>query len=140
MRLAVELHGTVVGTLEGDARTFDFSPTEEGIGPFGVNSSALSVAIPLAPRLRRDHGPRNWFAELLPEGDQYAHLLARSGIRLDDVPGFLARYGRDVAGALQVWDLDDPTEPKTPALRPVASSQVRSLLEDPPAAWVSRTS
>lgn len=45
--------------------------------------------------------------------------------------GFLARYGRDIAGALQIWDLDDPTEPHVPSLNPLTDQQVRQLLEDP---------
>lgn len=38
----------------------------------------LSVTVPLVPAPRRDHAARrrNWFAELLPEGDQYDYLLA----------------------------------------------------------------
>lgn len=133
MRLAVELHGTVVGKLIGTARTFDFTPTDEGIESFGANSPVLSVAIPLAPAQRRDHASRrrNWFSELLPEGNQYDYMLAQAGLRRDDTPTFLARYGRDLAGALQVWDLDDPTEPRTPSLRELTPSEVRSLLEDP---------
>lgn len=133
MRLAVELYGTVIGALDGDPRTFDFSPTAEGMDVFGTNSPVLSVTIPLAPAQRRDHvgRRRNWFAELLPEGDQYDYMLAQGGLRRDDTPAFLARYGRDVAGALQVWDLDDPTEPRAPDLRTVTSAEVRALLEDP---------
>lgn len=133
MHLAVELYDTLVGTLDGDARTFDFTPAQAGIARFGTNSPVLSVAIPLASAQRRDHARRrrNWFAELLPEGDQYDYLLTQAGIRRDDTPTFLARYGRDVAGALQLWDLDDPTEPKTPAIRSVTAAEVRALLEDP---------
>lgn len=114
MRLAVELYDTMIGTIDGDARTFDFAPTAEALERFGTNSPVLSVAIPLTPAQRRDRTGRrrNWFAELLPEGDQYDYMLAQSGVRRGDVPGFLARYGRDVAGALQLWDLDDPTEPR----------------------------
>jgi serine/threonine-protein kinase HipA len=133
MRLAIELYGTVVGELGGGARTFDFTPTSDGIGSFGTNSTVLSVTIPLSPMQRRDHAGRrrNWFAELLPEGVQYDYMIAQAGIRRDDTPVFLARYGRDVAGALQVWDLDDPTEPKVPSVRALAAAEVRALLEDP---------
>lgn len=133
MRLAVELHGVKLGTLEGDARSFDFLPDSEAIRSFGVNSRALSVAIPLTPAPRRDQATRrrNWFAELLPEGDQYHHMLAQAGLRPGDTLRFLARYGRDVAGALQIWDLDDPTEPPTPSLRSLNDAQVRVLLTDP---------
>lgn len=133
MRLAVELYGTVVGTLVGDVGSFDFRPSADGIDVFGANSPVLSVAIPLSPEQRRDQAARrrNWFAELLPEGDQYDYLLAQRGLRRDDTLAFLAHYGRDVAGALQVWDLDDPTEPKMPALKRLAPAGVRSLLQDP---------
>ena len=73
----VELYGSIIGTLEGDARTFDFLPTEEGMERFGGNSAVLSVAVPLVAQQRRDHAARrrNWFAELLPEGDQYDFML-----------------------------------------------------------------
>lgn len=133
MRLGVEIYRTLIGTLEGTDRTFDFLPSEEGIARFGLNSRILSVAIPLSPNPRRDHAKRrrNWFSELLPEGDQLEFMMAQSGLGPRETLRFLARYGRDVAGALQIWDLDDPTEPKTPQLRPLDDSEVRQLLEDP---------
>ncbi len=133
MRLAVSLYGTRVGALQGDARTFDFTPSEVGIARFGMNSRVLSVSIPLTPVLRRGHANRrrNWFGELLPEGDQLDYMLAQGNLRRGDTLAFLARYGRDVAGALQFWDLGDPTEPQTPALKPLSDSDVRHLLEDP---------
>lgn len=133
MRLAVELYNTLVGTIEGNARTFDFTPTAEGIEQFGPNSPVLSVAIPLAPKQRRDHAGRrrSWFGELLPEGDQYDYMLTQGGIARGDTPAFLARYGRDVAGALQIWDLDDPSEPAKQGVKKLTDKQVRALLEDP---------
>lgn len=133
MRLAVELYDIVIGTLEGDRRTFDFVPTADALEGFGTNSAVLSVAIPLAPRLPRAHASRrrNWFAELLPEGDTYDYMLRDAQLRRGDTLAFLAHYGRDVAGALQLWDLDDPTEPRTPELRSLNRNEVRSLLEDP---------
>lgn len=133
MRLAVELYETRIGTLDGDARTLDFTPEAKAIQRFGNGSPILSVAIPLLPRPRRDHAGRrrNWFEELLPEGDQYDYMLTQSGLRRGDTPSFLARYGRDVAGALQIWDLDDPTEPRTAGVRPVDGAEIRRLLEDP---------
>lgn len=133
MRLAIELYDTVVGTIEGDARAFDFSPTVEGIERFGPNSRVLSVAIPLAPNQRRDHAGRrrSWFGELLPEGDQHDYMLTQGGITRGNTPEFLARYGRDVAGALQIWDLDDPSEPARQSLNKLTNKQVRALLDDP---------
>lgn len=100
MKLAVELYGVTVGHLEGpDARTFDFVANEDASARFGLNSRILSVLMPLTSVMPRQHAGRrrNWFAELLPEGDQLDHMLAQGGIRRGDVPSFLARYGRDVA-------------------------------------------
>lgn len=133
MRLAIELYDSLIGTVEGDSRTFDFTPTREGIERFGPNSTVLSVTIPLVPNQRRDHAGRrrSWFGELLPEGDQYDYMLAQAGITRGDTPAFLARYGRDVAGALQIWDLDDPSEPTKPSIKKLTDSQIRALLEDP---------
>jgi serine/threonine-protein kinase HipA len=133
MRLEVELYDEIIGTLEGDSRTFDFSPTPGAISHFGVNSAVLSVAIPLAPNQRRNHAARrrNWFAELLPEGIQYEYMLAQAGLRVGDTLGFLSRYGRDVAGAVQLWDMDHPTEPKIPEIRALNDVEIRSLLDDP---------
>ncbi|MFV0435335.1 MAG: type II toxin-antitoxin system HipA family toxin [Leucobacter sp.] len=134
MRLAVELDGTRVGHLEGgDARSFDFTSTAEGRERFGAGSTVLSVALPLLKELPRHHvgRRRNWFSELLPEGDQYDFLLAQASLRRGDTLGFLARYGRDVAGAVQLWDIEDPTEPRVPELRPVNDREIRRLLEEP---------
>lgn len=109
MRLAVELYGTQIGKLEGDARTFDFIPSAQGIERFGAASTVLSVAIPLTSTQPRHHARRrrNWFTELLPEGDLYDYMLAQGSLARGDTLGFLARYGRDVAGALRGHELAD---------------------------------
>lgn len=113
-RLAVELCGALIGTLEGtDSATFEFMTTSDAIARHGMNSRILSAAIPLTPK--PNHAKvkhrRNFFRELLPEGEQLAAMNASARLAPDDVLGFLAHYGRDVAGALQIWDLDDPSEP-----------------------------
>ncbi len=94
MKLALDLYGVNIGHLEGeDARTFDFVATGEARAAFGVNSRVLSVLMPLTKAGPRQHAGRrrNWFAELLPEGDQLDYMLAQSKIRRGDVPSFLAR-------------------------------------------------
>ncbi|QAY74497.1 type II toxin-antitoxin system HipA family toxin [Agromyces protaetiae] len=134
MRLAVELYETVIGYLEGDdGRSFDFGFDDTARARFGSTSRVLSVSIPVVPTPPRQsaHRRRNWFSELLPEGDQLDYLLAQSGVRRGDTLRFLARYGRDVAGALQIWDADDPTEPKIPETSTVEDHEIRRLLEDP---------
>lgn len=116
MRLHVELSGQFIGELSGDERTFDFTPARTAIDHFGVGSRALSVAVPFVARPNRAHSSRrrNFFEGLLPEGDQLEFMLAMAGLRRRDTLAFLARFGRDIAGALQIWDAEDPTEPQTP--------------------------
>lgn len=130
MRLTVELYGSTIGGIVERGRSFDFEVDAAAIRRFGVNSRVLSAAIPLAPRLNPSHASRrrNFFEELLPEGDQLDFMVAAAGLRRGDILGFLARYGRDVAGALQIWDLDDPTEPPTPEAITLDEAGVRDLL------------
>lgn len=131
MSLAVELYGVRIGHLDGtDPRSFDFIATEEGIAEFGVNSRVLSAAIPLTRTPQKSHARRrrNFFTELLPEGDQLDFMLTAAGLRRGDPVGFLARYGRDVAGALQIWDPADPREPPTPSATPVDDQTIRAML------------
>ena len=56
-------------------------------------------------------------------------LAQQAGLIDQDVIGLLRAYGRDIAGALQIWDPDVPGESKQPALEPLSSIQVASMLE-----------
>ena len=129
--LVVELYGTRAGVLTGTWRTFDFLPDPAAVARFGIDSPILSVAIPLtvvSVRSRKDRR-QNFFRELLPEGRMLARLAQQAGLVEQDVTGLLRTYGRDVAGALQIWDPDIPGEPKQPALEPLSSTGVADMLE-----------
>jgi serine/threonine-protein kinase HipA len=129
--LVVELYGTRAGVLSGPWRTFDFVPDPAAAARFGIDSTVLSVAIPLtvvAVRSRKDRR-QNFFRELLPEGRMLARLAQQARLAEQDVIGLLRAYGRDVAGALQIWDPDVLGEPKEPALEPLSSAEVAALLE-----------
>jgi serine/threonine-protein kinase HipA len=129
--LIVELYGMRVGVLAGPWRTCDFLPDPAAVAEFGIDSPVLSVAIPLAvvPVRARKERRQNFFRELLPEGRMLARLALQAGVAEQDVIGLLRGYGRDVAGALQIWDPDVPGEPKQPALEPLSSAGVADLLE-----------
>lgn len=58
-------------------------------------------------------------------------MLQQGNLRPGDTPSFLARYGRDIAGAVQIWDPGDETEPQTPSYKQLSHSEIRALLEDP---------
>ena len=129
--LVVELYGTRAGLLSGPWRTFDFVPDPAAAARFGIDSTVLSVAIPLAVVAVRSRKERrqNFFRELLPEGRMLARLAQQARLAEQDVIGLLRAYGRDVAGALQIWDPDVPGEPRQPALEPLSTAEVGALLE-----------
>lgn len=131
--LRVELYGTHVGDIVGtDWRTFDFRASREGIDRFALGSTILSEAVPLelVPTRARAERRRTFFTELLPEGRLLARLAAAVGAREHDVVRLLAAYGRDVAGALQIYDPDRPGEPRTPHTTPLDDAGVGRLLRD----------
>jgi serine/threonine-protein kinase HipA len=129
--LVVELYGTRAGVLAGTWRDFDFLPDPAAAIRFGIDSPILSAAIPLTVAAVRSRKQRrqNFFRELLPEGRMLSRLAQRAGLVEQDVIGLLRAYGRDVAGALQIWDPDVPGEPRQPALEPLSSAGIASLLE-----------
>lgn len=128
--LVVELYGARVGTLVGPWRTFDFLPEPAAVERFGLDSPILSVAIPLAaaPVRARKERRRNFFRELLPEGRMLARLAQEAAVPEQDTIGLLRAYGRDVAGALQIWDPEVPGEPREPALEPLTDTGVAQML------------
>ncbi|MBK7821417.1 MAG: HipA domain-containing protein [Tessaracoccus sp.] len=130
--LLVELYDTVVGRIAGDWRSFDFSPEPEALRRFGLDSSVLSVAVPLVPVSTRSRRAQRqaFFANLLPEGQALMRLAARVGVEQHDVVGFLRHYGRDVAGALQIWDPDVVGEPRTPRRVSLDETGIAALLLD----------
>lgn len=129
--LTVQLHGEVIGHLRGVRDDFDFTPTRDAIRTWGLGSRVLSVAVPLLARQSRGSDVRsNFFAELLPEGNARKRLADEVGLRRDDVMGMLAAYGRDVAGAIQIWDASVPGEPRTAEIEPLDDQGVRAMLEN----------
>ncbi len=129
--LIVELYGTRAGVLSGTWRTFDFLPDAAAVTRFGLDSPILSVAIPLTAVATRSRKERrqNFFRELLPEGRMLTRLAQQAGLAEQDVIGLLRAHGRDVAGALQIWDPDVPGEPRQPALEPLTMAGVAGMLE-----------
>ncbi|KFD43000.1 toxin HipA [Cellulosimicrobium sp. MM] len=131
--LRVELYGRLVGHLVGtSSRTFDFRTDRSVLEHWAPGSTVLSESVPLSLVENRARAARrrNYFAELLPEGRVLSDLAARARLRETDVVGLLARYGRDVAGAVELYDPDAPGEPRTPRATPLTDEQVGALLRD----------
>ena len=130
--LVVELYDTHIGTLTRTGANFDFVASSLAIETFGLDSTVMSLAVPLAAvptRARRDRR-QNFFRELLPEGRMLTRLAQSAGVAEHDVVGMLRQYGRDIAGALQIWDPEAPGEPKVPAIEPLTRPEVADLLRN----------
>ncbi len=133
VELAVALYGQRVGTLSGDNfRSFDIALEPSAISHFGASSRVMSMAVPLDVQRNRGRAKRrrNFFAGLLPEGTQLQSMARNAQLNEFDGLGLLARYGRDVAGAIQIWDTSDPDEPRAPRAEPVTDSDVSEMLHD----------
>lgn len=130
--LVVELYGRRLGALKGNWRNFDLTFTPGAIREFGLDSLVLSAAIPLAlvPVSAHKRKRRNFFQELLPEGRMLKRLAQEARVPETDTIGMLRRFGRDVAGALQIWDPEVPGEPREPRLEPLDSAGVADLLRN----------
>jgi serine/threonine-protein kinase HipA len=132
VQLAVELYGVEIGALLGERDEFSFMPTPGAIERFGLGSTVMSIAVPLFEHDYRKNGARerNFFEELLSEGAVRTQLAANARLDANNTVALLARYGRDVAGALQIWDADDPSEPRIPEIRPVADPEIVAMFDD----------
>ncbi|WP_125613877.1 type II toxin-antitoxin system HipA family toxin [Specibacter cremeus] len=133
VRLRVELYGHLIGWLTGTgSRTFDFETDRAAFEHYELGSTVLSESVPLELRpVRAKAGRRrNYFAELLPEGRNLANLARQAGTREGDVLGLLTHYGRDVAGAVQIHDPEQPGEPRTPRATPISDAGIAELLRD----------
>lgn len=131
--LNVELHGELIGSLNGeDWRSFDFEVAPAAIVNHGLGSVVLSLSVPLLPKQppAKADRRRNYFNELLPEGDNLKRLAEKLRVPSFDVLKILTQYGRDVSGAIQIYDPEQAGEPKTPGLIEVTETEVGELLRN----------
>jgi len=138
-RLCVYLYKIRLGWLVKEASgKFDFQVDPKVFDQFRLNSTVMSIAVPLAARMNRSHAERrrNFFSELLPEGGALEYLAYNARLDRGDTFQLLARYGLDVAGALEIFPEEDElhykdgsTQGKVPHLTEVDDAQIRYLLE-----------
>ncbi len=130
--LRVELYEQHVGTLIGERDRFDFEVAPSAIDQYSLASPILSFAVPLtsSPRPELVDRRRNFFEEILAEGVARRSLAANARLDESNTMGLLRRYGRDVAGAVQVWDPSDPVEPRIPSFEPITAARVREIFAE----------
>lgn len=108
--LHVEMYGQVVAHLQENKRRrrIELSYTDEALARWTARLPILSCSLPLQP------GPQDATAflnGLLPEGHARNALAAQRDLLASDTWGLLASFGRDVAGAMVIFDPSvDPAE------------------------------
>jgi serine/threonine-protein kinase HipA len=99
-RLGVWLDGVHVADLQQPRwPQIRCSYTEAGLEVAPLNSPLISCSLPLGAR---PLDAAAFCRGLLPEGQALQALAARAGVAVNETFGLLARYGRDVAGALVI--------------------------------------
>lgn len=99
--LAVWLHGVRIATLTTNGKPHNLAMrySAEALETWPGNTPLLSCSLPLSAQKLN---PREYFRGLLPEGPHLGRVAARAKISVTDLHGLLARFGRDVAGAVTV--------------------------------------
>ena len=132
--LNVELYNVLLGTLATKDRSLIFEVAPRVFDHYPVASTVMSLAVPLnlkytAPQKRRY---TNFFNELLAEGQNLRWLQQSLPPEERNTFGLLRKYGKDSAGALTVYDPNDPTSSRKPGIERLDGQQVRYLLEHMP--------
>jgi serine/threonine-protein kinase HipA len=107
-RLGVWVEGLRIAELEQAGPAIRCRYTEEALDRWPLNSPLLSCSLPLDAR-PADALP--FCVGLLPEGRALQTLAEQAGLAVNDTFELLARYGRDVAGALVIAPGDEPPDP-----------------------------
>jgi len=132
--LNVELYGNLLGSLTLGGRDFEFSSDENVFKKYPMTSTIISLSVPLnlrytAPQKKR---ARNFFNELLPEGRNLRWLVQTLDPGERNTYGILRKYGKDIAGALLIYDPNDDASFTKPKAEKADSPKIRYLLEHMP--------
>lgn len=107
-RLDVWIDGVRAAQLEGTRSSIRCHYSQEALQRWPLNSPILSCSLPLDSR-PLDATP--FCIGLLPEGQALQTMAASAGLASTDTFGLLARYGRDVAGALVITEEGESPDP-----------------------------
>ena len=141
-KLNVELYGTILGTLSRNEKWFDFEVDINVFEKYQLLSTIMSLSVPLKLRYTNAQKKRcaNFFAELLPEGRNFDWLAQTLPQGDRTLFGMLRKYGKDIAGALTIYDPEDPASHAKPESEPVDGVKIRYLLENMPHAALANSS
>jgi serine/threonine-protein kinase HipA len=107
-QLVAWLDGTATASIERHGETVRLAYTDEAIKRWGLGEPVLSCSL-LTSTTKLDSTA--FVDGLLPEGGHRRSLAARADVKVSDLFGLIARYGRDIAGAVQFLPPEDePTD------------------------------
>ena len=125
-KLYVELYGTILGTLTQKGTGYEFQTCPDVFNKYRVSSTIMSLAVPLLVKYTgiKKRRSENFFKELLPEGRNHEWLLESLPYPERNSYGMLRKYGKDIAGALTIYDPDDPGSHKEASIEPVGAKEI----------------
>lgn len=125
-RLGVWLDGVRIAELE--QRRFpeiQLRYTAEALDAWSENSPVVSCSLPLSPR---PQDALSFCKGLLPEGQALQALAADAGLAVNATYDLLARYGRDVAGALVIGA--EPPEQERFGVQPYTAEELEAAVSE----------
>ena len=140
-KLNVELYGTLLGTLKRSERMFEFEADPGVFAKYQLSSTIMSVSVPLNLRYTYEQKRQvsNFFTGLLPEGCNYVWLMQSLPHGEQTRYSMLRKYGKDIAGALNIYDPEDQTSSVKAEAELVDGKKVRYLLEHMPQAALANS-
>lgn len=126
-RLDVWIDGVPAAHLEEARGSVRCRYSEAALERWPLNSPILSCSLPLDSR-PLDATP--FCIGLLPEGQALQTMAASAGLATTDTFGLLARYGRDVAGALVITGEGEPPDPSEFGVRLYDSDSLAEAVAD----------
>jgi len=128
-RLIVSLGGDDVAVLTERRQKLMLTYLPEALERYSANLPLLSCSLPISSAPLE---ARAFFDGVLPEGQYRDALASRAGVVASDTFGLLARYGRDIAGAIVVADPDRDPERPAPSVEPLSRDALETEVEELP--------
>lgn len=127
-RLAVWMYGTRVAQIEQrKGNSLRLRHTNEALERWPINTPLISCSIPVT----RTWAPASTFLRgLLPEGRHLQAAAAAANVTTSDTYGLLARYGRDVAGAIVITRHDEEPDAERWALQTYSDAAMAAAVEN----------
>lgn len=125
-RLAVWMYGIKVAQVEQrKGNALRLRHTNEALERWPINTTLISCSLPVA----RTWVPASTFLRgLLPEGRHLQAAAAAANVTTADTYGLLARYGRDMAGAMVITRHDEEPDDERWALVPYSDTALEEAI------------